>query len=537
MTSDANTPRAYPHKAPHDSPGNSPTLPTDIFDAPAGPLIGRVDSETGVACFRGIPFAVPPVGERRWLPPQKYPRWHTPRDAATFGMPAAQNPSVLFDVVGPNGEKPEGEDCLYLNIYAPPNAAPGKTALPVMVWIHGGSFYLGAGSQEIYNGRHLAASGRAIIVTFNYRLGALGFLRLADISDIPATGNEGLLDQIAALEWVRENIAAFGGDPNKITLFGESAGAMCITSLLAAPRSRDLFQRAIVQSGNPSTVHSRERANDLARGFVEHLARIRGNDDPADASTQELLQAQLAVLSDPRMEQHWGQLPFKPVLDSQLLSAEPIAVLRNGHAADIPLMLGYNLDEWNLFSATAPDSFTLDDDQIRARLEWMLPGDALAPLLTHYHRKARSLVADPWPAWSRTWNLMLTDMVFTLPGMRFLQAHGGRNYHYHFAQPLASQPLLGACHAVELGYVFGTHGDDSVQNLYGGETDPHTLSEAMRAAWLHFAEHGDPGEDWPAFSEGHSRRFGDHPQARTFDPTEVAELWQHVPHEWLQRYL
>ncbi|WP_193165890.1 carboxylesterase/lipase family protein [Microbulbifer hainanensis] len=528
MTSDANIPQNIDDTAARQ---------TEMIATPAGPLLGKIDPKTGVQCFLGVPFAAPPVGELRWRAPQKMAPWRAPLQATRFGMPAAQNPSLLFKVLGPNGEHPEGEDCLYLNIYAPPQDRRSSTKLPVMVWIHGGSFYLGSGSQEIYDGRYLAASGRAIVVTFNYRLGALGFLRLDDISDIPATGNEGLQDQIAALQWVQENVAAFGGDPDNVTLFGESAGAMCIVNLMAARNCRGLFHRAIVQSGNPSTVHSRDRANDLGRGFLEHLAQLRDVDDPAGASTREILQAQLAVLSDPRMEQHWGQLPFKPVIDGALLHAEPVTAMQDGSAADLSLLLGYNLDEWNLFSATAPDSFTLDSDQIRARLEWMLPGNVLDPLLEHYYRKAVTLTGNPWPEWSRAWNLMLTDMIFTLPGMRLLQAHGGRNFHYHFAQPLASQPLLGACHAVELGYVFGTHGESAVQDLYGAETEPHQLSDVMRDAWLNFAESGDPGKDWPAFSEGHSRRFGDHPEDRAFDAAEVAALWQHVPHEWLQRYL
>jgi len=508
---------------------------TPLVKAPAGPIVGKVNKKTGVYQFLGIPYARPPVGELRWRPPQSLPPWQAPISAFEFGMPSAQNPSALIEVCGPNGEPPQSEDCLYLNIYAPGDS--GGKNLPVMLWLHGGSFYMGSGSQEIYNGRHLAASGRAIVVTFNYRLGALGFLRLRDISDIPSSGNEGLQDQIAALEWVRKNISAFGGDPGNITLFGESAGAMSIAALLAAPGCRGFFRRAIVQSGNPRALHSRDRANDLAQAFVEHLERIGGEQSLLNASTKTLLQAQRALLSDPRMERSWGQLPFKPVLDGELLGIDPLEALRGGSGAEVSLLLGSNLDEWNLFSAINPESFTLDDRQIRARLEWLLPPQTLDKLVDHYYRLARSLAGNPWPEWSRTWNLLLTDMVFTLPGLRLLQAHGGDRYHYHFAQPLAAQPLLGACHAVELGYVFGTHGEASLQSLYGGETDAHKLSDTMREAWLNFAECGDPGDDWPDFGRGHSRRFGDHPQARPFDAAELAALWQDIPDDLLNGYL
>lgn len=508
-----------------------------VVDTPWGQIVGTVDGKTGVHCFLGIPYAQAPVGDLRWMPPQPLARRHTPFRAVRFGMPAAQPPSPLFKVEGPNGEAPDNEDCLYLNVFTPPDADRDACNLPVMLWVHGGSFYMGSGSQEIYNGCPLAASGRAVVVTFNYRLGALGFLRLKGVSDIPSSGNEALLDQIAALEWVRSNIAAFGGDADRITLFGESAGAMCIAALLSAPRCRGLFRQAIVQSGNPCAMHSRERADDLARAFLEHLDRVTGGIFPADADTHSMLQAQQVILTDPRMEQNWGLLPFKPVLDGDLLTTDPLTALQGGRGAEVPLMLGSNLDEWNLFSVTDADSFTLDDTQIRSRLQWLMPAEKLDPLLQHYYQRARALTSNPWPEWSRAWNLLLTDMVFTLPGLRLLEAHSGPGFHYHFAQPLAAQPLLGACHAVELGYVFGTHGEEALQSLYGGEADPHSLSDAMREAWLNFAECGDPGEGWSTFSGGHSRRFGDHPEGRHFDAREVSKLWQHVPNEILNRYL
>jgi para-nitrobenzyl esterase len=266
------------------------------------------------------------------------------------------------------------------------------------------------------------------------------------------------------------------------------------------------------------------------------LSKI-SNQPAANAGTRELLQAQAAILKDPRMQRSWGQLPFKPVLDGELLNASPVEALRAGSHTEVALLLGNNLDEWNLFSAADPASFTLDDSQIRERLQWLLPLPLLNPLLEHYHLRAESLPTNPWPLWSRAWNLLLTDMVFTLPGLRLLQAHSGKCFHYHFAQPLAAQPLLGACHAVELGYVFGTHGESSLQNLYAGESNAHQLSQSMREAWLNFAEHGDPGDDWPAFSNGHSRRFGEHPEARPFDAAQVSSLWQHISDDLLHGYL
>ncbi|WP_299599295.1 carboxylesterase family protein [uncultured Microbulbifer sp.] len=500
-----------------------------IVDAPCGPLKGKMDEAGSVVQFLGVPYALPPVGELRWHPPQPHPTWKQVRQATRYGMPAPQNPSPLFDVSGPDGEAPDSEDCLYLNIYAP--VTPTRDQLPVMVWIHGGSFYLGSGCQALYNGRYLAETGRAIVVTLNYRLGALGFLRLCDHIDVPASGNEGLKDQIAALRWVRENIAAFGGDPDNITLFGESAGAMSIASLFSAhtesgqPLCGQEFHKAIVQSGNPGILHSKRKAAGLAEKFCELLADVRnGKPIRQRPTTREILRAQEALLNDSNVDANWGHLPFKPVLDGTLLQQTPVEALRSGAGANVAIMVGSNRDEWNLFSAARPETLTLDDQQIRGHLQNILPRPLITALLDHYRHRAESQPDNPWPLWSRTWNLMLTDMVFTVPGLRLLQAHRGQRFHYHFSQPLSAQPLLGACHAAELGYVFGTHSHSSLQHLYGGEAEPQTLSNTMRNAWLSFAESGNPGEDWPGFEQGHSRQFGD-TQNHSLDLDALHQLW------------
>lgn len=500
-----------------------------IVDAPSGPLKGTVDESGSVRQFLGVPYAQPPVGELRWHSPQAVPAWSNVRDATRYGMPAPQNPSPLFEIKGPGGEEPDNEDCLYLNIYAP--ETPGSEKLPVMVWIHGGSFYMGSGCQALYNGCFLAQTGRAIVVTLNYRLGVFGFLRLCDHFDLPASGNEGLEDQIAALQWVRKNIAAFGGNPDNITLFGESAGAMSIASLFSA-RAEDgqpligrHFHKAIVQSGNPGVFHGKQKAAQLAEKFCQLLEVLReGKPIHESPTTRELLQAQEALLNDSSVDTRWGHLPFKPVLDGELLQQMPVEALRSGAGADVAMMVGSNRDEWNLFSAARPETLTLDDQQIRRHLHNVLPEKLINTLLEHYRQQAECLPDNPWPLWSRTWNLMLTDMVFTVPGLRLLHAHRGRRFHYHFTQPLSAQPLLGACHAAELGYVFGTHGDRSLQHLYGGQQEPHTLSDSMRNAWLSFAESGTPGDDWPCFEHGHSHQFGDI-RNQSLDLDALQQLW------------
>ncbi|WP_081847947.1 carboxylesterase/lipase family protein [Microbulbifer sp. HZ11] len=517
----------------------TPPNDTLLIDAPCGAVKGKLEPQHSVMQFLGIPYAKPPVGELRWRAPHPLSPWEGVLEATRYGMPAPQNPSSLFEIRGPNGEQPDSEDCLYLNVYAPLN--PQQEKLPVMVWIHGGSFYLGSGNQALYDGKYLAASGRAIVVTLNYRLGAFGFLRLCDISEIPATGNEGLMDQLAALLWVQKNIAAFGGNPGNITLFGESAGAMSIASLFSAcpqqpePICGKLFHKAIVQSGNPGVYHPPTAANELAESFLETL-QIDTHTPIHQVTVQQLLKAQATLLDDPATDKQWGHLPFKPVQDGNFLHKAPVDALKNPAAANVAMMVGSNSDEWNLFSAARPESYTLDDQQIRTHLQHIIPAPLIAPLLEHYRGRAESMAENPWPLWSRAWNLMLTDMVFTVPGLRLLSAHQGKRYHYHFTHPLSAQPLLGACHAAELGYVFGTHSAEELAHFYGGETEPHILSASMRDAWLRFAETGEPGDHWPGYESGHSQQFGDQSD-RALNPAALESLWADLDDQQLRGFL
>src|SRR5690242_3481977 len=232
---------------------------------------GRVRglAEGGLAVFRGIPYARPPIGPRRFGPPEPAESWTGTHDATLFGPSAPQNGALIGPIMS-LGIGRTDEDCLYLNVWTP--AADGRRR-PVLVWIHGGAFLLGSGSQMLYDGAALARRGDVVVVTINYRLGAFGFLRLRERfgQRLPATGNEGLLDQIAALEWVRDEIEAFGGDPGQVTIFGESAGSMSCATLLAMPRARGLFHRAILQSGGANFVWPCEIATRLAEHVVAEL--------------------------------------------------------------------------------------------------------------------------------------------------------------------------------------------------------------------------------------------------------------------------
>ena len=318
------------------------------MSAIASTRYGKVEGEeqAGLAVFKGIPFAAPPTGARRWLPPEKPASWTGTREARRFGGVAPQNSLLLSALAAMVIDDPQSEDCLYLNVWTP--AADNKKR-PVMVWIHGGAFEIGSGSQALYNGSTLARRGDAVVVTVNYRLGPLGFLRLADLTNgkIPASGNEGILDQIAALEWVRDNIAEFGGDPGNVTIFGESAGGMSVGTLLGAPAARGLFHKAIPQSGACHTGAARERANRNAERIMSKLGASSA--DAMRALTPEQLLKGTLMPDGKTPDPEFG-MAYQPVIDGTMMPRASIEMVTDGASSDIAIMVGSTLDEWKLFA-------------------------------------------------------------------------------------------------------------------------------------------------------------------------------------------
>ncbi|MCW0212688.1 MAG: carboxylesterase family protein [Pseudonocardia sp.] len=459
-------------------------------------VAGRVEGTTadGVSRFLGVPFAAPPVGALRFAAPAPVPAWDGIRDASKPGPNAPQNTRAfpgldLAPIIGTGWR--EGEDYLTVDVWTPD---PTATGLPVMVFVHGGAFVAGEPGAPTYDGTALAGAG-VVLVSVTYRLGVEGFLPLPG-----GATNIGLRDQIAALEWVRENVSAFGGDPDLVTVFGESAGAMSIGCLLGSPRARGLFRRAIVQSGGAEMVRTAEPSSRYARVVTDALGvefsadGVRGRPVADALAVQETLADPLkrGDLREPDgTDPGLGLGAFLPVVGDDVLPEPPLDALAAGSAADVDVLVGANAEEMNLYLVPTGAIEVMTADQVRMALGMVRP-DATELLTAAGLDETGAHAGQVFAA-------VMTELVFRGPVRRLAEAHTGSTHVYDFAwRSPAFDGRLGACHGLELPFVFGTLSSATgTSGLLGEPAAPQAVSDLVQAAWVAFARTGDPG--WPAF--------------------------------------
>ena len=503
-----------------------------------GIVVGEVDGAT--RRFLGIPFAAPPTGERRWLPPEPPEPWDNPLEASEFSAACPQ----LGSTTSP--EASENEDCLYLNVWAPEPAPSGS--LPVMIWFHGGSNTTGSTGDNIpflqpptlfYNGRGLVEEANVLVVTANYRVGVMGFFAHEAVSAESAdgvSGNQGILDQRMVMQWVQSNIAPFGGDPNNVTIFGESAGAFDVCFHMVSEGSRGLFDRALGQSGGCTTA-LRTRAE--AEADADVFAEAMGCGDASDVAAclravpvaELLMEAPVdgAIEDPPGGDFYSGGTPrwqFQPVVDGVVIADQPRTLFGEGNVADVPYLLGSNSDEGTVFHV------------LQAEVE--TEGEYLDALERRFGETVAAQVAEAYP---------VTDFDSPQDALERVTGDGGlvcsvRDtakraaaagldvFLYNFDRPIpipALQALdLGATHGAEIAYVFGSVGPDVI------DADDLALSATMQRYWGRFAATGDPngGNDlaWPMFSADDDMRLNFDLTLSTVQDfrSDVCALWESI---------
>ncbi|HEY7438275.1 MAG TPA: carboxylesterase/lipase family protein [Acidimicrobiia bacterium] len=461
-----------------------------MTDAPiatttAGNVRGKL--REGIKIFRGIPYAAPPVGERRFRPPAPVEPWTEVLDAIHAGPVAPQNESPLEKSMGAPPPRWDEARCLTLNVWTP---ALDGAKRPVLFWIHGGAFLNGSGATPIYDGTRFAEHGDVVVVTINYRLGTFGFLHLDEIfgDEVQGSGNAGILDQVAALEWVRDNIAAFGGDPGNVTIFGESAGGMSVGTLLGLPKAQGLFHKAIAQSGASSFAASSRSATAVARRILDS-AGVSTIEELRTAPAEQFLGAQEQAFG-----RRGGELPFRPVIDGVYLPELPLEAIRAGSGA-VPTIAGTTRDEMQLFLGLQLRMGDAPTELLAKRLQATF-GEGTDTALAVYRANR------PGASERDLTSAVLTDATFRIPAIRLAEAQAGNGvpaFMYWFTfESTAFDGILKSCHALELPFVWDALDRPGLAMLTGDSPARQPLADAMHAAWLRFARTGDPG--WPRYA-------------------------------------
>ncbi|MCJ7672229.1 MAG: carboxylesterase family protein [Acidimicrobiia bacterium] len=494
-----------------------------IEGSSVGGSTGRAPGEGRVLRFLGVPYAAAPVGDLRWRAPQACVSWAGTRRALEFAPVAPQRAALESRLPGFRPDQPTGEDCLALNVWTP--GLDGDR--PVLVWFPGGAYLSGGTAQPVYDGAALAAQGNAVVVTVGYRLGALGFLApVQGDGRGDAVANCGLRDQLAALAWIHEHASAFGGDPGRITVMGESAGAGSILHLLASPIASGAFGRAIVQSGEPRTLGG-NAAQDVASVFARHLGLDRSDIEalrvvPVGALLDAQDATQLEVLG------RVGPMPFAPMLDGEVCDTEIVDALRGGRSADVDLVIGTTRDELALFPDPRADA--LDDTRLARRVAHLLAGRgdpeaAVATYRTEQERDGRAVTNGA------VWDAVRTDAMMRVPALGVADSHsaaGGSTWVYRFDW---EAPGLGAAHGVDLPFTFATFDREGWGTVVGSDDRAEALGVAWREAWLGFAAVGDPGNrtfPWPRHDVATrpTRLFGPDGPTLVDDPAgAIRRIW------------
>jgi len=474
--------------------------------------------ENGVRFWKGVPYAKPPIGLLRFQPPRPAETWEGVLDATNYSPAALQNVDLIMSAVG-NPLTCNNEDCLYLNIWSS-DADDGLR--PVMVWIHGGAFVQGSGVDPWFDGTSFAKEGDVILVTITYRLGVMGFLDLADIlgSEYEDSVNCGIMDQVAALRWIQDNITQFGGDPNRVTIFGQSAGAASVAILMTMNKGRSLFQQAILQSGTLDLVTGTRQKTALAAQYVLSYLGIRADSAAAltQISSDRLLEAQSTLPKPLRFGPVLEGLPFGESGDP-LLSA----------ASDIPVLIGTTLDEARLFIFNDPSWSDLGEEDVILRIQRHF--GPIPQEVVHYYRTSSAIAQSPLDKLLP----IVTDRLFTIPAIQMAERwlrQGGKVWMYRFdwRSPAFCGSLL-ASHSQELPFVFNNLEKDGVVAFTGPSTQRIEVAQAIHRAWIAFAHNGDPDirphNPWPAYDlENRATRIFDVESRVDNDPRgDVRVVW------------
>ncbi|HUO12024.1 MAG TPA: carboxylesterase/lipase family protein [Caulobacteraceae bacterium] len=471
---------------------------TEVVSTSNGPIRGY--RANGLDIFKGVRYAAPPLGARRFQPPQRPTPWSDIAECVSLGAPAIQVGVAPGETTGGRsagdppapGQPGTDEDCLFINVWTPGLA--GKR--PVMVWLHGGGFANGSGGAAMYDGEALARRGDVVMVTVNHRLNVFGYLHLGELGGHPSSGEAGMLDIVMVLEWVRDNIAKFGGDPGNVTVFGESGGGMKVAVLMAMPAAAGLFHRAVIQSGPWLKAVAPDKATKYASAFLDELGIKPG--ELGRLATLSAAEIQSAAAKAAPSNVIAG---FSPCVDGIALPRDPFDPDAPAVSKAVPLMIGTNKDEATLFLFADPrfGEFTEEDLQKRAK---QVAGDKAGALIT----AARGAFPDYTPshltAAVQTVTMFWRDSIATAERKA---AQGGAPAFMYLVEweTTAARGKLRSPHAVEIPLVF-----DNVDKAvsFMGRGDPQALAEQMSEAWLAFARSGDPNTGslprWPAYEPG-----------------------------------